>query len=90
MQRVLMKCGHVANAINTVTGEQICVICYGIHPGASEISSEVPSLEGRTAKCIYHTSGCRSESLSSLNLCFFKYQPDMPHDSYYCGCMGWK
>lgn len=31
----------------------------------------------------------RSFAPSSLNLPFFKHQPDKPEDEYYCGCMGW-
>ena len=28
----MMKCGHAANAKDTVTGKPVCVICMGLPP----------------------------------------------------------
>lgn len=35
--------------------------------------------------------GCDSDEgvPSRTTLPFFKHQPTMPHDSFYCGCWGW-
>jgi len=40
--------------------------------------------------------GCRGnpvcqcgEQPSDSNLAFFKYKPDSPQDTFYCGCHGW-
>lgn len=79
----LMGCGHVANAEHN--GKPVCVICFGIHPGATEIVDEAPSLEGRTAYCTY----CDKEVPSDYSLPFFEYRPNKEYDKYYCGCRGW-
>ena len=90
----LMACGHVANGVD-MHGNPVCVICYGITPGAIEIEPAPPSLEGRKARCTYygHAFGnrgkCQSEKDSSLALAFFKTWPDRPFDEFYCGCAGW-
>ena len=85
----LMKCGHVAQGIEQETSKPICVICAGIHPGASEVDEDLPSLEGRMAVC----SGCKKRPSttepSSWDLPFFKYHENYKEDSYYCGCWGW-
>jgi hypothetical protein len=31
----------------------------------------------------------RSFAPSSPNLPFFEHKPDQPHDTFYCGCLGW-
>lgn len=74
----LMKCGHTANA--TVNGKEMCTIC-----DCFEEADEMPSLEGRRAKCIY----CNHTVKSSYDLPFFKYQPIYASDRFYCGCRGW-
>lgn len=81
MGNVLMKCGHIAQGIDKDTGKPYCVIC-----NCSEIADkDIVNLEGRTAKCDF----CGYEKPSSFNLPFFEYTPDKPHDSYFCGCIGW-
>ena len=82
--KVMMKCGHAANAVNG-KGEPSCVICVGIDPGAEEVA-ESPNLEGRFATCSY---GKHGRVPSDLGLAFFAYHPDKDEDEYYCGCYGW-
>lgn len=80
-----MKCGHAANARDE-NGNPVCVICFGIVGGATEIDESPPSLEGRMARC----DEChKSTQPSSTNLPFFEYKPGSPEDVYYCGCRGW-
>ncbi len=83
----LMACGHTANA-HDEQGNPVCVICTGIHPGADQVA-EKPDLTGRMAECL----GCRhtppTQTQSSWNLPFFRYQPGQQTDSYDCGCYGW-
>lgn len=65
---------------------------------------QMPNLEGRIAKCGFCKKGigrnnecddcrgkskCECQKPSSVDLAFFKYQPDEEFDSYYCGCIGW-
>lgn len=79
----MMKCGHVANAVNQ-DGDSVCVICYGIVPGADDVA-DMPDMFGRVARCTY----CKKEATSNTKLPFFSYTPDRVWDSYYCGCRGW-
>ena len=82
--RELMECGHVANATDG-NGNPVCAICIGIHPGATKVKKEKPSLEGRKARCRY----CGRERDSNYDLPFFEYEEKKDNDSYYCGCLGW-
>ena len=81
---VMMVCGHSANA-KTEDGSPVCVICYGIVPGADQVA-EQPNLTGRVARCCY---GKHGEVPSNTNLPFFSHRPEKEYDEYYCGCMGW-
>lgn len=83
MERVMMKCGHVAQS--EINGKPVCVICYGLTPDAEIVAETEPDLTGRKAKCGY----CGKLTDSKTSLPFFEYRPDMDTDSYYCGCMGW-
>lgn len=65
----LMKCGHVANGIQSDTGDPVCVICLGITPLAKVVDDNPPALIGRTAKC-----GCGAIAPSSTDLPFFDYK----------------
>lgn len=78
MEKLLMKCGHTANA-ETSTGQPCCIIC-----GCTEIMPK-PDLTGRKARCSF----CGKEVDSNYNLPFFEYRKDKDYDSYYCGCGGW-
>lgn len=104
MSTALMKCGHSANATvsNVVDGKDVtypvCVICFGITHDAVIVvkEEEMPSLEGRQAKCSYdndRTSAGRnhkdSRVQSDTRLAFFAHKPDQEYDDYYCGCFGW-
>lgn len=84
--KYLMKCGHVANAIDK-NGKPVCAICApnvdGVTVGRA-IDSETGGLEGRKARC----SWCSHTTDSRWNLPFFEYRPDKETDSYYCGCGG--
>lgn len=90
----LMGCGHTAQG-TTVSGEPVCVICYGIREGATTVIEEKPSLEGRRAICGSRGKyGCAAPDAnktvpSDYNLAFFTHQPEAPYDHYYCGCWGW-
>lgn len=52
MRMPLMKCGHTAQGVDE-NGNPVCVICYGINAGATEIA-DTPDLEGRKARCAYY------------------------------------
>lgn len=78
----MMECGHIANA--TSGGAPACVICVGIHPGATVIAREQPDLSARQARCT-----CGQLQPSSPSLAFFEFRGDgspMARDS--CGNCG--
>lgn len=79
MNKPLMKCGHVANA-ETSDHKPCCVIC-----NCFDIAVSVPDISHRVACCSY----CGATRPSSFDLPFFEYNPDLPYDSFYCGCGGW-
>lgn len=82
-QAVMMKCGHTAQGkINDK--DPVCVICYDIADGATEVAS-TPDLENRKAECWI----CAAETESDLELPFFEYRPAYSRDWFYCGCRGW-
>lgn len=83
MERVMMKCGHVAQS--KIDGKPVCVICLGLTPDAEIVAETEPDLTGRKARCKY----CGEIVDSKASLPFFEYRPDMETDSYYCGCRGW-
>jgi len=82
---VIMKCGHTASAISSVTKKPICSVCTA--PGHDEIDHEfdLSVLENREAKCPY----CGTIRKSNLSLAFFEYRPQYKYDEFYCGCRGW-
>lgn len=82
MTKPTMGCGHTANA-QKGDGSPLCVICYGIVPGADEVA-ETPNLEGRMAECT-----CNRRVPSDTQLPFFEHTPNKEFDRYYCGCYGW-
>jgi hypothetical protein len=82
VEKVLMKCGHAANA--TCDGKPACAIC-----ACTEVADTIPDLTGRKARCGYYGTHCHSETPSSMKLPFFEYRPDKEYDTYYCGCYGW-
>ena len=85
--KYLMKCGHVANAIDK-NGKPVCAICVPDVEGITvekELDGETAGLEGRKARCSF----CWKVTNSRWNLPFFEYRPDKETDSYYCGCGGW-
>lgn len=43
----------------------------------------------RAGTCQRGTGTYPSVTASEPDLPFFRYQPDNPHDSHYCGCYGW-
>lgn len=75
---VMMKCGHISNAI--CNDKPCCVICE-----CFEVEDSKPNLEGRIAKC----AECDNTTQSNYNLPFFRYREDKDTDQYYCGCHGW-
>lgn len=82
----LMKCGCVAQGKSG--DDWVCVIHAGIGDDNGElVAEEVPSLEGRTARC----PSCKKENPSGWNLPFFQLSRYFPEgvDSFYCGCRGW-
>jgi hypothetical protein len=71
MSELLLKCGHTANAIETLpdgTQKPSCVICL-----CNEPADDVPGLEGRKARCAF----CGKEVDSSYKLAFFEYGGDV-------------
>ena len=85
MSDVMMECGHAANSTLVKTGEPSCVICIGVHPGATVVAKELPDLNGREAQCAY----CGKKTPSGPTLAFFGHRPDKQYDSFYDGCRGW-
>ena len=85
LYKVMMRCGHSANAMKQVTADDeipCCSIC-----NCDEIDENKPDLTNRKAKCSY---GCESSITNSdFRLPFFKYRPNCKYDEYYCGCYGW-
>jgi hypothetical protein len=80
-QGTLMKCGHTAQGTIAQTGDPVCAICLGIHPGATEVA-EKPSLEDRFAHCVY---GKHARVESDWKLPFFEYRgPGSPHGQDTC------
>lgn len=67
--KVLLKCGHVANAVDEAENP-VCAICFGICEGSTTIDENPPSLKNRKARCAY----CDLEKESSLTLPFFEYR----------------
>ena len=86
--KLMMKCGHAANAVGK-DNKPCCVICAGIIAGAYEVDDSPPSLIGRKAICAYSATKRHGEVDSSPNLAFFEYRPERQEDIYYCGCRGW-
>lgn len=88
MEKVLMKCGHTANATYTDENGEVkpcCAICLGTNKGATEIVEKKANLKGRIATCIC----CHKEKASDYGLPFFEHNKKYKTDSYYCGCKGW-
>ncbi len=99
-----MECGHTAQAIDG-EGNPACVICLGVHSGATVVDESPPDLEGRRARCSYYGrtptgrnhgsrtcrrgERCMCEVDSDPSLAFFEHKPDEDYDRYYCGCWGW-
>lgn len=85
--KYLMKCGHVANAIDA-DGKPICAICAPDEKGMTIeriVEGETGGLEGRKARCPW----CGKLKESKWTLPFFEYLPQKENDSFYCGCGGW-
>jgi hypothetical protein len=82
MKNIVMKCGHTANAVKLVKGEEVpcCVICDCIEP-----CEKSTNLDNREARCTY----CGHKVKSDINLPFFEYRPNDKYDKYYDGCFGW-
>lgn len=79
----MMGCGHSANGKRG--DDPVCVICFGIKPGANVIA-DGPDLSNRQARC-----ACGQLAESSTKLPFFQYRPDgaTGMDGFYCGHGGW-
>jgi hypothetical protein len=84
MSAPIMKCGCAATGDISSNGGPALVGC-GLHQ-CTEVATDPPKLEGRTALCSY---GSHGERPSSPGLAFFRHRPDRDHDEYYCGCYGW-
>lgn len=69
MTKVMMKCGHAANADHD--GSPACAICAGINRGWDEVDDENVLLTGREARC-----SCGHVRPSNVNLPFFEYRGD--------------
>lgn len=94
----MMKCGHRAQGHNGY-GEPVCVVCFGLFPGAKEVmpDDEVKErIEGRMMRCSYRSTStgkpCENHANprpSDPRAAFFSSDPDADFDTYYCGCWGW-
>ncbi len=84
MSKALMMCGHVENSKVIRDGEEkpCCVICTEFRVKKEDIEDE---LKGRMAECNH----CDATVPSKSTLPFFKYNPELETDNYYCGCFGW-
>ena len=89
MNMPMMKCGHVAQGVESETKKPICIICMGIHTGATEVDDTPPDLTGRKARCSYFRR-CGTEVDSNYKLAFFGYEPNREFDEFYCDCYGWE
>jgi hypothetical protein len=86
MADVMMKCGHVANAVRRVAGRDIpvCAICDGFDRRSEQVDNSAPSLEGRQARC-----SCGAITPSSVRLAFFEYRgPGSPRSQEQCAHCG--
>lgn len=88
MKENLMKCGHVAVAVDD-KGKPVCPICVGIVKGAEEEETKLPDLTGRKAVCNQCKHRPPTKVDSKFSLAFFEYRPENETDSFYCGCWGW-
>ena len=84
MATVLMRCGHSAQGEDYLQNP-VCVICAGVKEGWDIPETDMPDLTGRQAAC----GDCGRLVDSSIELAFFRHQPEKERDSYYCGCHGW-
>ena len=84
MKPKLMRCGH-APVAQDATGKWVCPICIGLVEGADIPADNLPSLQGRSAQCLY----CERTKESRFDLPFFEYRPKAEFDLFYCGCRGW-
>ena len=88
---VLMKCGCSTTAKTMSSGDPVCIT----HMEYEVAEVQEPDLRDRMAVCSYGGPGHRGKYAgrdpvpSETSLPFFKYQPDKPTDSFYCGCWGW-
>lgn len=80
---VMMKCGHVANAIDKATGKPCCAICNSSEAFIPQ--DERILLDERFARCPY----CHRTVKSDESLPFFKHRPKRDYDEFYDGCRGW-
>lgn len=82
MKKVMMKCGHAANAKDGY-GRPSCVICAGINPNASIVDKKTTDLTGRISMC----SNCKRTVPSTVDLPFFEYRGDgSPTATQRCKC----
>lgn len=86
MEKVMMKCGHAANALTHPDKKPCCVICAP-NPDAYIVVAS-PDLTGRKSRCAYYRQ-CETEVDSKVTLPFFEHKPDQEYDLHYCGCRGW-
>lgn len=82
MKKIMMKCGHAANAVDG-NGKPCCVICVGINPGATVVDKETPDLTDRVSMC----ADCKKTVPSSTELAFFEYRGEgSPSATQRCKC----
>ena len=84
MSEVLMKCGHVSNAIDEKTKKPVCAICIGLTDKAEIVEENLPDITNRIAKC----SCCENRQPSSFKIPFFEFcgknsKHDLDADEHY-------
>lgn len=46
-KEAIMKCGHIADGYTVDSNKLVCVLCYGVVPGADEIDGHITIPESK-------------------------------------------
>jgi len=101
MEKKFLKCGCAAAGSHRnehdglPKGHPSCMV----HDCCEVVAA--PNLIGRTARCAYFGKEtrrsecskcglvCTCECASTIELAFFKHDPEKQFDEFYCGCHSW-
>lgn len=91
----LMECGCAAQGVDGA-GNPVCLVHFGLNPGATMVDTDPPDFSGRRMVCSYRhgrdgkvCDGRANPPPSNPSAAFFKSRPDEEFDSFYDGCWGW-